>query len=48
MVLGEREQEVISARLIGLKIWILQSYLDYFLSYACDCDVGCLGERNLS
>ena len=30
MVLGERVQEVVSTRLIGLEMWILQSNLDFF------------------
>ena len=48
MVLVEREQEFVPARVIGMKKRILQSYLAFFLSYARDCDVGCLGEVNRS
>ena len=48
MVLGEREQEVVLARVIGMEMRILQSDLGVSRFYARDCDVGDLGERNLS
>ena len=48
MVLGEREQEVVLARVIGMEMRILQSDLGVSLFYARDCDVGDLGERSLS
>ena len=48
MVLGEREREVVLAWVIGMEMRILQSDLGFSLFYACDCNVGGLGERNLS
>ena len=48
MVLREREREVVLARVMGMDIQILQSDLGFSLFYACDCDVGGLGERDLS
>ena len=49
MVLEERVQDVVPTRLFGIKMQILLSYLDlFFFFYACDGDVGCLGESNRS
>ena len=48
MVLGEGVQEVVQAWLIGIEMRILINNPDFFIFYACDYDVGCLGEGNRS
>ena len=48
MALREGEQEAVPARVIGMGMRNLQSDFGVSLLHTRDCDVGCLGERNLS